>query len=150
MAPCRRQLDRIWNLGETWRKVWRGFWKSPPYFSPCFRLRNYYIIKYRHQTLFFGVGSRPPEVCVAQHKEAYPMRSAPPPPPTALPVAAMVMVATTTATVTAAGVATTTTAVGASTVTTAAAAATATRQRWRVDTNNKQQSTKCGSGRLGG
>jgi hypothetical protein len=89
---------------------------------------------------------RPPEVCVAQHKEAYPMSSAPLPPPTALPVAATVMAATTTATVTAAWVVTTTTAVGASTATTVAAAATAT----AVDTNNKQQSTKSGSGRLGG
>ncbi len=56
----------------------------------------------------------------AQHKEAYPMSSAPPPPPMALPVAVTVMAATMTAT-----------------ATTVAAAVTVT----AVDTNNKQQTT---------
>jgi hypothetical protein len=59
MAPCQRQLYHFWNLGKTWQKVWRGFWKSPQYFLP----------------LFFR----------AKHK-ANPMSSALPPPPTAMPL----------------------------------------------------------------
>ena len=39
-APCRRQMDRWWNLRDTWQKVWQGFWKTPPHFSPCFWSRN--------------------------------------------------------------------------------------------------------------
>jgi hypothetical protein len=128
MAPCRRQLDRLGNSAKHGEKYGGVFGKARHIFRHVFQLRNYYIIKYRHQTLSVSVwGGRPTD-----------MSSAPPPPPTALPVAATVMAAaTTTATVTA---------VGASTATTAAAAATAT----AVDTNNKQQSTKSGSGRLGG
>jgi hypothetical protein len=123
-APCRRQMDRWWNLGETWRKVWQGFWKSPRYFPPCFstsELIRYQIsppnsIKYRHQTLFFGDwGGR--QRLYAQLK-ANPMSSAPPPPPTALPEALTVMAVTMTATVIAAGAATTTTAAAVVIVTT--------------------------------
>ena len=100
-------------------------------FRHVFTLRNDYIMKYHHQTLFFGVGRPREEVCVAQHKEANPMSFVPPPPPTALPVAAMVMAATRTAKVTVAGATTTTTAVGASMATMAAAAAAATRGQRR-------------------
>jgi hypothetical protein len=116
------------------------FGKARHTFRHVFQLRNYYIIKYRHQTLsffFFGVG-RPADrhelrTSSSSHgiacsgdgdgggddddSNSY-----------------------------SGGGGDTTTAVGASTATTAAAAETAT----AVDTNNKQQSTKSGSGRLGG
>ena len=118
-----RHVDARWIAGGTsekhGEKYGRVFWKSPPYI-----LSN--IIT---KPSFSVWGGRPTEVCVAQHKEAYPMSSAPPPPPTRLPIAEMVMAATTRATVTAARAATTTTG--------AAVAATAT----AVDTNNKQQTT---------
>jgi hypothetical protein len=39
------------NLGETWRKVWRGYWKSPPYFLPCFFDLGINTLSNRHQTL---------------------------------------------------------------------------------------------------
>jgi len=120
--------------------------KSPILFAMFFNLGITTLSNIATKPSFLVWGNQPTEVCVAQHKEAYPMSSAPPPPPTALHVAAMVMAAMTTATVTtAAGAAAPTTTVGASTATTAAAT-TAT----AVDTNIKQQSTKSGSGRLGG
>jgi hypothetical protein len=129
--------DRLWNLGKTWQKVWRGFWEKPAILFAMFfdlGINTLSNIATKLSFLEWAAARASIQVCVAQHKEAYPMSSTPPPPPTALPVAAMVMVATKTATVTATGVAATTTAVGALTATTAAVAVTAT----AVDTNNKQ------------
>ena len=120
-------------------KSMAGFLEKPAIlFAMFFNLGINILSNITIKLSFLVWGSRQTEVCVAQHKEAYPMSSTPPPPPTALPVAEMVMAAMTTATVTVAGAATTTTAMGASTATMVVAALTAT----SVEINNKHQSTK--------
>jgi len=116
-------------------KSMAGFLEKPAIlFAMFFNLGINILSNITVKLSFLVWGSRQTEVCVAQHKEAYPMSSTPPPPPTALPVAETVMAAMMTATVTVAGVATTTTEVGASMATTAAAAAATVTA---VDTNNK-------------